>query len=540
MTSPSAAPQGQVPRFVVPLLGAVLFAVAHTQPPLYYSNQNQYFLHGLADAGYGDLGRDWLANTADPTPVFSAFVSLTYRTLGKWPFHAVFFVLLIVYFLSLWGIVAVLPIRPVTIAGLSALAAGLVVVHAGIVRAGSVWLTGVDYPWYFQAGVAHQYLLGAGLQPSVFGVLLLTALAAFAHGRPAAAGLLAAAACVMHSTYLLPAGLLVAGMMLGLWRAGRTRAAVTTGAVALAGVAPVLAYNLATFAPTDPARFAEAQAILAWVRIPHHTVLSRWLDGVAVAQVVWLVAGIVAFRRTPLFVPLAFATAAGLVLTIAQVLSGSATLALLFPWRVSAVLTPVATAAALAGLARLCEWRLPHRWVLSASVVLTAGVVTGAVLVYANRLGYQETAAEAELLKYVTATRQPGELYLLPADFPGPPKSRGSAAATFVPVRPTDRPAIFELQRFRLGTGAAAYVDFKSIPYRDDEVLEWYRRVTNAARWYATDDWDATGVMGEVEGEAVTHVVVPAGVEVRSLRLELQHDGPAYRVYRVRSAGPVE
>src|SRR5690242_17866429 len=48
----------------VPVLAwVVLFAVAHTQCPLYYSNQNQYFLHGLAAGGLGYLNEDWLANT---------------------------------------------------------------------------------------------------------------------------------------------------------------------------------------------------------------------------------------------------------------------------------------------------------------------------------------------------------------------------------------------------------------------------------------------------------------------------------------------
>ncbi|HET6572321.1 MAG TPA: hypothetical protein VFG68_01875, partial [Fimbriiglobus sp.] len=390
----------------VPLVGAVLFAAAHTQPPLYYSNQNQYFLHGLAAAGYGDLGRDWLANTADPTPAFSAFVALAYRTLGEWPFQAAFVVLLIVYFLSLWAVVAVLPFRPVTTAGRAALAAVLIVVHAGIVRAGSVWLVGVDYPWYLQAGVANQYLLGPGLQPSAFGVLLLAALAAFAHGRPMAAGLLAAAACAMHSTYLLPAGLLVAGMMCSPLapradsedrsRSERTtfRAALVTGAVALLGVLPVVAYTLAVFAPTDPVRFAQAQAIIAWVRIPHHTVVSQWLDGVAALHLVWLAAGVVAFRRTPLFVPLAAAAVLGLALSVVQVLTESATLALLFPWRVSAVLVPVATAAAAAGLARLAERTVPPRLLLILSGLMAVGAVVGAGVVYWNQLGYQQTAAE--------------------------------------------------------------------------------------------------------------------------------------------------
>ena len=103
------------PPSIPPLRPAVLiflaaaFALAHTQAPLYYSNQNQYFLHGLAQGGRGYLDRDWLANTADPTPVFSAAVAWTYRHVGEWPFQAIYFVMLMVYFVSLAAIVKALP-----------------------------------------------------------------------------------------------------------------------------------------------------------------------------------------------------------------------------------------------------------------------------------------------------------------------------------------------------------------------------------------------------------------------------------------------
>jgi len=49
----------------------------------------------------------------------------------------------------------------------------------------------------------------------------------------------------------------------------------------------------------------------------------------------------------------------------------------------------------------------------------------------------------------VELQREPGQVYLIPP----------------------------RLQDFRLVTGAPAMVDFKSIPYRGDQVLEWYDRL---------------------------------------------------------------
>src|SRR5262249_16819779 len=153
-----------------------LFAVAHTQSPLYYSNQHQYLLHGLANAGVGNLKEDWLANTKDPTPVFSAMVSASYPILGPFALQAIFFALLMVYFDSIRRLVAALPGfadgGPAHVAFLALFLA----VHSAIVRVAAIRLTGIDYPWYLQCGLANQYLLGPGLQPSAFGVLLIASL----------------------------------------------------------------------------------------------------------------------------------------------------------------------------------------------------------------------------------------------------------------------------------------------------------------------------------------------------------------------------
>src|SRR2546423_1114855 len=86
------------------LLGSAAFSALYGQAPLYYSNQNQYFLHGLANAGVGHLDEDWLANTRDPTPVFSALVSFTVRHLHPWAFHAYYALLLGAYAAAMLGL----------------------------------------------------------------------------------------------------------------------------------------------------------------------------------------------------------------------------------------------------------------------------------------------------------------------------------------------------------------------------------------------------------------------------------------------------
>src|SRR6516225_1997929 len=86
------------------LLGTAFFAAVYCQAPLYYQNQNQYSLHGLARAGTGLLDEDWLANTRDPTPVFSGLVAATARWLHPWLFYLYYALLQGIYAASLLGL----------------------------------------------------------------------------------------------------------------------------------------------------------------------------------------------------------------------------------------------------------------------------------------------------------------------------------------------------------------------------------------------------------------------------------------------------
>lgn len=527
------------------------FAVAHTQSPLFFSNQNQYLLHGLAEAGYGHLDRDWLANTKDPTPVFSAGVAAAYQVGGLWPIQVAFFVLLMGYFLAVWWLAEGLLARSASertgtnprsrfgLTQLLAFAALLTAAHAALPRLASVWLTGVDYPWYLQAGVAGQYVLGPGLQPSAFGVLLIASVAAFANDRPLLAAGLGSAAVVMHATYLLPAALFTLGYIAVFRGTDRSRPAAGVAVVALAVAAPAVAYTALTFRPSGAKGFEAAQYVLAEVRIPHHTNINKWFDWVAGLQVAWMVVGIVLLRKSRLFVPLLVAAGGGLLLTLFQLVVMAAhgemyTLVLLFPWRVSVVLVPVATAAVAATTAG----RLPAtRGVAAASAVLFALLVAGGVVITADGLGYRMNEAEVPLLEWVRGHAGPDDVYLIPAQIPKLKKDvKGSRSNSFTPPpRPDSNLIPVDLQRFRLATGTPIYVDFKSVPYLDVEVLEWYRRVLQVEEWYGRKDWDAAGVRKLLAKEGITHVVVPRQQPIRAGFLEPVYEDRAYTVYRVHS-----
>ncbi|HEY7313627.1 MAG TPA: DUF6798 domain-containing protein [Gemmataceae bacterium] len=527
------------------LLGTVVFGVAYTQPALYYSNQNQYFLHGLAHGGFGFLDQDWLARTADPTPVFSVLVAFTYRYLHEWFFYIYYLFILGVYLHALAGLFTALSGgRPTACARLGFVTL-LVALHSGLVRWASAQLFGVDYPWYFQAGVANQYVLGAGLQPSVFGVLLLLSVSAFLRDRPLSAATWSSLAAVMHSTYLLTATLLTLSYLFLLCREKRVRAALLVGAWALLLVAPVLVYNLLTFAPSSAEEFAKAQYLLAHVRIPHHALVERWLDGIACAQLGWVLLAMYLVRGRRLFVILGMTFTLSLLLTLVQLGTGNDTLALLFPWRSSAILVPLATAVVLTRVVnRVADWfpspslsrQRPTAFVCG--VVLAIMTVGGASINYLG-LGYRTNSQELKLLGYIWEHKRSGEVYLLPVEVPTlTAGKRGAASLNFTPPprRATQTQVIsVDLQRFRLFTGAPIYVDFKSIPYKDVEVLEWDERVRWNHALYKQRDWDWEEIKTELDRRRITHVIATADRDLRCEALEQVYSDQFYRLYRVRS-----
>ncbi len=514
-----------------PALFAFLFAVAYTQPLVFYSNQNQYFLHPLAELGTGNLQQDWLANTIDPTPVFSFLMKMSWQISGTWGQQLIFFVAQMGYFLAIWSILQSLKLLPKSHTGRLLFAGLFIASHAAIFRYGSDRLLGADYFWFFQTGLANQYLLGAGLQPSVSGVLILVAIAFLCKGQPVWACTIAAGTNILHATYLLPTGVLVFGVIVQQLGNRNWRLGFVCAIVGLAIALPIVWFNATRFAPTDSETFAKAQKIMAHVRIPHHTRPARWFDVVAGVQCLGMVVAWLVVRRSCLFGPmfwLLLLTGGGI---LGAILTDHPTLALVFPWRITAVLVPLSSAILFGWFTKRLECcRIPSA--IIGGVLILVGV-GGAFAIYQNKLGYREPESEDSLLEYVKATAKPDEMYLIPARFPKPTTARGVYSNTFAQPPKPDAIVYFELARFRLFTGAPMFIDFKSMPYKDTDILEWQRRVALCEKWYSQPKWERTTIE-ELQHEGITHVIVPKTIQIESDFLDLKKNTGTYSVYTLK------
>jgi len=307
-------------------------------------------------------------------------------------------------------------------------------------------------------------------------------------------------------------------------------------------MSPGVIYSAWTFAPTSLETSALAQRILVHFRIPHHAVPQRWFDKVAGLQLLWIALGIAMTWRTRLFSILVTVSGLSLLLSIVHLVRPMDLLALLFPWRASALLMPIATALILARTVQLLSSALEsNTWTkrpaAAVSLVLLLAAAAGGIWVMVNRQAYHANVAERPLLDHIRDHRRPGYVYLLPVKPPRPkPGDRGVISTSFTPPPRSHKDqhlVAVDLQRFRLYTGAAIFVDFKSVPYKDIEVLEWRTRLALVERWYAENNWDDPGIRAELEAHGITHVVAATPYVPNGAHLYLEYADDAYRLYRL-------
>jgi hypothetical protein len=484
-----------------------IFALAYNQSPLYTSNQNQYFLHGYAQAGYGSLSKDWLANTIDPTPVFSSLVAVTIGLFHNETLFFLYYALLMgVYFFSLFGIVEqVFPLRSKrSTAGL--FMAAIILLHSTVLRYLLQSLFGGDWPYLFEGGVAGQRLLGPVFQPSTFGVFLLLSVYLYLKDNKSLAVLSAVLAATFHPTYLLSAAALTLAYLIDTFRSQKKIwPVVRLGILALAAVTPILIYSIIKFWGGNPGVDAAARSILVNVRIPPHAIVSDWFNATVVVKLVFLGGGLYLARRNRLFWVLFVPLCLSIGLTIVQVITKNNTLALIFPWRLSTWLVPVSVGLMGGKLVTMAMQRIPaslERIIVTTGLVFI-GLATAAGIIRSYLVSNAWAALPYRPIEaYVRSHRQPGEQVLTPSD----------------------------LYDFRLETGVPVYVDFLSIPYQSAEVVEWDGRFRQASGFYQVAACDK---LSEFSSAGVTQVITPVDFPEACPQMVEIYSDSAYRLYNL-------
>ncbi|MEZ5930344.1 MAG: DUF6798 domain-containing protein [Alphaproteobacteria bacterium] len=484
------------------LLGAWFFLVFPTAP-LYVENQNTKFLHGMAAAGIGHLDQDWTANTVDVMPIFTGIVYLLHAATPP----AVCYLLQI----ALFAVFLHAVLRIADIGAGKAAKRTIFPVIVGLLVVTSQFSDGGARVW---AGVAQQYLLGPALEPQTFGVFFLLAVVVFLRGQSEAALWLSALPALIHPGYVVPAGTLILAFTTAAWMAPdevpRPRLWVILGSLMAAGAS--MLYLSLMILPTSAESWSQANEILAKLRIPRHAVPAYWFDADAAAKTAGLVLALwLTWRNAQrLFWIMAVCFGIAVSLTALAALVDSNELGMISPWRISVYLVPLGLAVLLG---RLVGWALDRAeqgsapgffrligWTLA---VLTLAVTANGILEKARL--YRSSGLPAHIA-YMRGTGDDRTLYL---------------------TRPGD-------MNIRLQSGLPQLVSWKTHPYKDVEVLEWYRRYLLAKRIFKGKTLDCAALDQAIATYGTTHLLVDSPAKtVTCPTATLAFEGEGVRIYRL-------
>lgn len=346
---------------------------------------------------------------------------------------------------------------------------------------------GDNWKYILEDGLADQRLLGTVFQPSAFGVLLIFSIFLFLKEKPFWAVLFAVLAATIHPTYLLSAAALITSYMVISFKETKSYPfPIIIGFMAVILILPMLVYAWTNFANTPAETSLQAQKILVNFRIPHHARINWWLDSTAILKIMIIATAVLISRNQRIFFIILIPSMIAAILTLVQFFTGSFALALVFPWRLSTFLVPLSTTLILARILlilfnRYDSFFQKHRnLIIFFSIVFIIAAMVIGFLRFGIESQQKKSADERQMFEYVHASHSAQDVYLVPD----------------------------KMQDFRLETGSPIYVDFKSIPYRDSDVLEWYKRIQTNDRFYKEKD---CGVVYKLlEYGDLTRVVIPS------------------------------
>lgn len=369
----------------------------------------------------------------------------------------------------------------------------LILVHSVVFTDITIRIYGSDLREDVIDGVAGQYILGGVLQPSVFGVFLLLSIYLFLKGRFLFSIIAVGVAAIMHVSYMLSAAMLVSAYAGVTFFRGQKMTAITI--IILSGLImlPAIAYVLWAFGVPFSSGANQAQEILVNFRFPHHADPQQWLGVSAYGKVMLTVLAIYLVRKTTLSIILIVSLLVGVALTALQIVTGSESIALLFPWRVSVYIVPLAVSLILGYVVCRIDdvLRLSKRnvswFALTMTFIAILLVVINGVFSTLERVEASRNDNSNPMMNYAAASLTSGELYLIP------------------PV----------LGKFRLYTGVPVYVDYKSNPYQDEDVVNWYERYLLVEEFYRTSAKNQCNTLtNDSRVSKVTHVVFSNDYEV--------------------------
>lgn len=408
------------------------------------SNQQTYLARAVATEKFPDaLGSDWFVTTTDPVPAFTT-LSVHLLRLGDGALTVVNVAIGVLFLVALCALSGAMNRR------------GRAVALVTPALVGICWLAGGILHRQLFDGLAEQRAYSPYWQPSNAGVLLLAAIWLAFSNSILWAVVVAGVAAWIHPTYVFSALVFDAGVCASIVYIERNyRRAALVALLGFACILPPVIFALTEFSATSAAAAHEAARVLVEERLPHHARFSHWAGWVSLAHCVPVVCACIITSGKRRMMLVAWFTIAATATVVVACLN-RAQFELLFPWRCSVWLMPVGAAICLGAVLSSLSNRSSRR--AASYLVLTSSLVILSVLgwVSVNRAPPAEDFRGVQLARTIDIEQRREWTALVPVDWEG----------------------------LRLNAPLAVFVDFKSHPYKDIEVLEWQRRLSRARAVY--------------------------------------------------------
>ena len=495
-----------------------IFNMTYLQTYLYRFNQHTKFLHGLAKAGYGFLKNDWLAKTIDPLPVFSFLVFITYKFLHEYFFYFYYLIILGIFIYSIISISSnTFKINKFKISGIIFFTL-VILLHSNLFHEYTLKYFNLSITnLLFKDGLADQYLLGEVFQPCVFGVFLLLSIYFFIINKQFISIIFLIIPSYFHTAYLYSSGVLTLSYLIIIYFEEKDiKKVIFYGLFSLIMILPIIFYYLVFLKSTSEESVKTAFNIMVNIRNPHHMVINRIISSISLIKILIIIIAIFIIRKSRLFLVILVPFIATLLIMILQIFLESDFIGFLTPWRVSVWMVPLSSSLIIAYIVSKCldavgnkiyKYKIDKIIMYLCLLIILFAFSFGLNILIIKFNDYLNID-HGKMLNYVRDHKSPDDTYLVPV----------------------------EMANFRLDTGAPVFITYKSHPYKDVEVLEWYYRINKAEEFYENNEENKCILLEDLKKEyKITHVVLKKDLLNRDYNclIEFYNDGE-YGIYKIK------
>lgn len=418
---------------------SISIAFSMMQVPLFYSNQNTYLIKAVTYFSNSSLEHDWMANQSSYLFLFDLLIGLILQ-INAILIYFLYWTLISIFFFYLFKF------------------SKLINVKANQLNTSLFFfsLFCLDFFLNLLDGIAGQTILERALIPSIFGVFLIIGIVFFLENKLYKATFFVISAAYFHPTYLLHSIIIILSFVIIIFKKEQFRNIINLISISVLIFTPLIIFLYYFALSADNELLKNGQQILI-SRIPHHTLFSYWDKKDFILKIIFFLLALLLVRKNQrLFLILLLAFIFSSFFSLIAQYSKNPTMLLMFGHRFTVWIVPVSIAIVLF---KSINYIVINKFILLHEVVINNLIKL--FFIALTIIGFSYTifghfSKNNELFNFLENLDYSNGSLLIPKEF----------------------------ENIRLNAKTPIFVDYKSHPFKADEVVEWYERIKIVDRFY--------------------------------------------------------